>query len=64
MHGFGEFLFEVRQGFVGMLSIAVVLLGVAMALITLARWIRESALFKPGTVESAPLDAEFAEDFD
>lgn len=66
MHAVAEFFFEIRQGFIGMLSIAAVLLGLAMALMTLVRWIREGALLKAlrGPVESAPLDAEFAEDFD
>ena len=66
MHGFGAFLSEIRQGLIGMVLIAAVLVGAATAGMAVAIWIRESALFRAlhRSGEAVRLDAEFAEDFD
>ena len=64
MQGFGALLFEIRQGLVGMFFIAAVLLGVAMVLMTLARWIRNRLPNIGSAPESLLLEPELAEDFD
>jgi len=66
VHAVGEFFFEIRQGLIGMVLIAAVLVGAATAGMAVAIWIRESALFRAlhRSGEAVRLDAEFAEDFD